>query len=93
MSFLPSKANSNVIGSIYSISVPIGIPVAILVTLTFLFSRSFFIYCIVVSPSIEGFKARIISFTLSPSIREINLLILISSGPIPSRGDIRPPRT
>lgn len=93
MYFLSSKAISKVIGSIYSISVPIGIPVAIRDTLTLYCSIIFLIYCVVVSPSKLGFKAMITSFTLPFLILSTKLCKLISSGLIPSRGEISPLRT
>ena len=55
------KALSRVRLSTYSISAPIGTPLASLVTLTFKPSRIFLIYKEVVSPSILGFNPKIIS--------------------------------
>ena len=93
ISFLSIKAVSNVIVSIYSISVPTGIPVAILDILTSVPSSSFLIYCIVVSPSIEGLRTTITSLTLFSFTLSIRDFILISLGPIPSKGDIKPFKT
>ena len=64
ISFRSVNALSSVIESIYSISAPIGIPLAILVTLIFKPSNIFFIYKLVVSPSILGLTAIITSLKL-----------------------------
>ena len=65
-------------------------PLAILVTFMFKPSIIFFIYNAVVSPSILGFTAIIISWKLLLLILFINFSRPISSGSIPSRGDISP---
>ena len=64
ISFLSFNALSNVSESIYSISAPIGIPLAILVTFKFKSSNILFIYKLVVSPSILGLTAIITSLKL-----------------------------
>ena len=61
ISFLSSKALSRVSSSIYSISAPIGTPLASLVILISLPSNIFLIYKDVVSPSILGLNANKIS--------------------------------
>ena len=92
-SLLSSKAISKVIVSIYSISVPIVIPIGILDTLTLYLDKIFLIYCIVVSPSILGFKTTITSLTLSSHTLFTKLDKFISSGFIPSIGEIKPSKT
>ena len=89
ISFLSINALSNVNASIYSISAPKGIPLAILVTFTLRPSNIFFMYKLVVSPSMVGFTAIIISSNCDFWILEINFSIPISSGFIPSNGDIK----
>lgn len=59
--FLSSNALSRVIASIYSISAPTGIPLAILDIFISISPKILLIYKAVVSPSILGLKARIIS--------------------------------
>ncbi len=51
------------------------------------------IYKIVVSPSILGFNAKIISSIFSLSMRSNKVFNSISSGEIPSSGDIKPFKT
>ena len=61
ISFLSSKALDNVKLSIYSISAPMGTPLANLVIFIPVFSNTFFMYKDVISPSTFGLKAKIIS--------------------------------
>ena len=93
ISFLLFKANCSVSSSKYSKSVPIGIPCAILLIFTSVFSKIFFIYKEVVSPSIPGLNAKIISLIFSFFTLFIKLAMLIFSGFIPSIGEINPPKT
>ena len=88
-----SKANSKVSESRYSISAPIGTPWAIFVITTFSFDNIFDIYNAVVSPSILGLTAIIISLIFSFFTLSSKFEIFISSGVILSSGDIRPPST
>ena len=91
--FRSSKALNNVAISKYSISAPIGKPYDSLDILTFFFSKAFFIYKIVVSPSIDDFKASINSGFSSDSTLFINDDKLISSIPTSSIGEIKPFKT
>ena len=84
IAFLSLRALSKVKLSTYSISAPIGTPLASLVTLIFIPSNILFIYKDVVSPSILGLKANIISLNFSSLIRSISLSKPKSSGLIPS---------
>ena len=93
MFVLSSKASSSVKASIYSISIPSGTPCAILVILIFFPSNILEIYLDVVSPSIPGLTAIIISLIFSLSILSNNKFSFISSGLIPSNGEINPSRT
>ena len=88
-----SNALSKVNASIYSISAPIGIPEAILVTSTSNPDNTFLMYKAVISPSIHGFTAIITSLKSSLVILSINLSNFKSSGFIPSKVDIKPFKT
>ena len=72
---------------VYSISPPNGRPVESLVILTSLFSNCDARKLIVLSPSAEGFKAKIISLISPAFIIFSNWGKLISLGPIPSSGE------
>ena len=72
ISFRSINALSNVNLSTYSISAPIGKPDASLLTTTSISDKIFFMYKAVVSPSILGLKAKIISLNLSFEIRSIS---------------------
>ena len=65
-------------------SVPIGRPYDSLETFTSNFSNIFCKYWDVISPSIEGFNAIIISFTLVFILLFIKFYIFMSSGFFPS---------
>ena len=82
-----------VISSAYSKSAPTGSPKAILETFMPNGLMSFVKYKLVASPSTDGFRARITSFILSSVNLFKSSLILISSAPIPSRGEIKPCKT
>src|SRR5699024_1201537 len=93
ISVLPIIAFDNVTSSAYSKSPPTESPCANRVTVKPIGLTSLDIYIAVDSPSKLGFIAKISSFTSSFFKRLIKLGILISSGPMPSIGEIEPCNT
>ena len=92
IAILDSKAFDRVASSVYSNSLPIGMPRAGRLTMI---SNGLIIlakYCIVTSPSTVGLRAKMISVTLEFN-RAINSRILRSSGFMPSSGFILPCNT
>src|SRR5688500_14534271 len=79
--------------SAYSRSPPIGRPRAMRVTLTGVDASSRCTYTAVASPSRLGLVATITSRTLPFDARSTSATTVRSSGPTPSRGASRPPRT
>ena len=92
-SLRPSIARARVTSSAYSKSAPTGSPKAIREIFIPKGLINFVKYKLVASPSTEGERAKITSWTSSFVSLCNNSLILISSAPIPSIGEIRPCNT
>ena len=89
----PSIAFSIVISSVYSMSLPTGMPMAMRVTFTPARLRCCERYVAVASPSTVGLVATITSSTLPVSTRVIRFAMRNCSGPMPCSGEIDPWRT
>src|SRR5712692_5841711 len=87
------KACASLTPSTYSRSPPIGRPRASRVTRGPSPESSCWIYVAVTSPSIEGLVARITSRTAPLRTRSTRRSSRSASGPTPSSGESRPPRT